>query len=199
MTEPTANRPNLVAVAGPNGAGKSTVGPRLLKETLGVTKFVNADLIAQGLAGYEPEGAAFEAGRIMIERLRQLARHRTDFAFETTLSGRAYARWIGGLARTGYRFHLVFLWLPSATFAVERVRDRVALGGHHVPEEVVRRRFRAGLENFFDLYRPLCATWRLYDNSSAGPPRLVAFGQGVTEPEVRDPSRWGEILRMTER
>lgn len=188
-----------MAVAGPNGAGKSTVGPRLLKETLGVTKFVNADLIAQGLAGYEPEGAAFEAGRIMIVRLRELARDRADFAFETTLAGRAYARWIRGLVRRSHRFHLIFLWLPSATFAVERVRDRVTLGGHHVPEEVVRRRFRAGLENFFDLYRPLCATWRVYDNSSFGEPRLVAFGEEANETEVRDPGRWEEILRMAGR
>lgn len=93
--------PDLVALAGPNGAGKSTVGPALLRESLGIAIFVNADVIAQGLSGLEPEGAAFEAGRIMLERLDELARRRASFAFETTLSGRAYARRISHLLQNG--------------------------------------------------------------------------------------------------
>src|SRR5262245_60452014 len=100
-------QPTVIALAGPNGAGKSTAGPRLLRETLGVTVFVNADVIAQGLAAFEPERVAVAAGRLMLARLRELGRQRKTFAFETTLAGRAYAPWLDGLLGQGYEFDLV--------------------------------------------------------------------------------------------
>lgn len=125
--------PELVALAGPNGAGKSTVGPALLRESLGISIFVNADVIAQGLSGLEPEGVAFEAGRIMLERLDDLAQRRATFAFETTLSGRAYARRISAMLRTGTASTSCFSgwiaqswrWLGSRTeFAPAATRSR---------------------------------------------------------------------------
>lgn len=187
--------PSLVALAGPNGAGKSTVGPALLRNSLGISTFVNADVIAQGLSGLEPEGAAFEAGRIMLERLDELARRRESFAFETTLAGRAYARRISALQGEGYRFHVVFLWLDSPELAVARVADRVRAGGHAVPEDVVRRRYRAGLRNFLELYRPLAEMWQVYDNSSGGSdgPRLVAYGSGETTKSVLNEGMWRRV------
>lgn len=187
--------PELVALAGPNGAGKSTVGPALLRESLGISIFVNADVIAQGLSGLEPEGAAFEAGRIMLERLDDLARRRVSFAFETTLAGRAYARRISQMSQDGFRFHIVFLWLESAELAVARVEDRVRAGGHAIPEGVVRRRYRTGLRNFFELYRPLTSTWQVWDNSSesADAPRLVARGRGETIESVVDSRTWTRV------
>lgn len=72
----------LVVIAGPNGAGKSTVAPRLLRETLGVDEFVNADTIASGMSAFRPETAAVAADRVMLLRLRELAAQRVDFAFE---------------------------------------------------------------------------------------------------------------------
>lgn len=140
--------PGVVALAGPNGAGKSTTGPPLLKETLGVTQFVNADLIAEGLAAFDPAGAALTAGKVMLSRIKELANGRTTFAFETTLAGKSYARWLVELIKKGYLFHIVFLMLPSPEFALERVRDRVRRGGHAVPEQTVRRRFHTGLTDF---------------------------------------------------
>jgi predicted ABC-type ATPase len=127
-------RPAVVAVAGPNGAGKSTVAPLLLRETLEVTEFVNADTIARGLSGFDPQGAALAAGRIMVRRLRDLARRRVSFAFETTLASRPFVPWLRGLIREGYSFHLLFLWLPSVELAIGRVADRVRMGGQGVPE-----------------------------------------------------------------
>ncbi len=189
----TSSPPSLIALAGPNGAGKSTAGPALLKDTLGVTEFVNADLIAQGLSPFAPQTAAVAAGRIMLTRLRHLARRRATFAFETTLAGRAYAPWIRGLLAGGYRFHLLFLWLPSADFAVARVEDRVRMGGHSVPPEVVRRRYDAGMRNFFALYRPLASTWRVYDNASAPEPRLIASGERELVESVVDQASWSII------
>lgn len=190
-------RLSVVALAGPNGAGKSTAGPALLRRTLGITEFVNADVIAQGLSAFDPQAAAFTAGRIMLARLRELASRRVDFAFETTLAGTTYARWLQRLKSIGYRFDLLFLWLPSAEFAVARVADRVRYGGHDVPEATIRRRYRAGLRNFFTRYRPLADSWRLFDNS-APTPRLIARGSGASTGLVSDAVIWKRISEEAE-
>jgi predicted ABC-type ATPase len=191
-------RPSLIALAGPNGAGKSTAGPSLLKDTLGITEFVNADLIAQGLSPFAPDRAAVAAGRIMLARLRDLARQRATFAFETTLAGRAYVRWIAGLIDRGYLFHVIFLWLPSPEHAIARVADRVRRGGHHVPDEVVRRRYHGGLRNFFRLYRPMAESWRLYDNTRGVVPHLVARGGRAAATRVFDDLTWRRVTRGIE-
>jgi predicted ABC-type ATPase len=146
-TMPGPGRPHAVILAGPNGAGKSTLAPWLLAGELGVRTFVNADVIAQGLAGFDPASAAIEAGRIMLRRLDEMRRAGADFAFETTLSGLAHRRTIRRLHESGYETHLVYLWLPSPDTAVERVRTRVRLGGHDVPERDVRRRYARSLRN----------------------------------------------------
>jgi predicted ABC-type ATPase len=185
--------PALVAVAGPNGAGKSTAGPWLLKEALGIVRFVNADVIAEGLSAYAPETVALEAGRIMLGRLRELAERGETFAFETTLAGRAYVHLIRNAVDAGYGFDLLYLWLASPELAVSRVEDRVRRGGHAIPEQTVRRRYHRGLRNFFELYRPLSRRWRVYDNSSFGPPVLIASGSGSEVRRVEDSATWTRI------
>ncbi|MGH2367410.1 MAG: zeta toxin family protein [Chloroflexota bacterium] len=187
--------PNVVVIAGPNRAGKSTAAPFLLKDALGVTEFVNADVIAQGVSAFEPEQVAVMAGRIMLARLRELAQRRVDFAFETTLASRSFAPWLTRLVASSYAFHLVFLWLPAADFAVQRVAARVRLGGHSVPEEVVRRRYDAGLRNFFALYQPLTTTWQMYDSAVVGVPRLIAAGRGQRTDLVALPEVWTQVVR----
>ncbi|MBI5213013.1 MAG: zeta toxin family protein [Nitrospirae bacterium] len=187
-------QPHLIVIAGPNGAGKSTTAPSLLKGTLKVTEFVNADLIAQGLSGFRPEGAVFHAGRVMLERIHYLAKKRVDFAFETTLASRTFAPWITGLRKMGYDFHLVFLWLPNEDFAVARVSERVRMGGHNVPEETVRRRYHAGLKNFFRLYKPLADFWRVYDNSYPAGPRLIASGSRSESDNIKNIEIWNMIM-----
>ena len=190
----TNKKPHLIVIAGPNGAGKSTTAPSLLKGTLKVTEFVNADLIAQGLSGFQPEGAVFHAGRVMLERIRYLAKKRVDFAFETTLASKTFAPWISDLRKTGYDFHLVFLWLPNEDFAVARVAERVRMGGHNVPEATIRRRYHAGVKNFFRLYKPLADFWRFYDNSQPAGPRLIASGSRIEPDKVRDIEIWRSIM-----
>lgn len=192
---PAKRRPAVVVLAGPNGAGKSTTAPKLLKGTLAVTEFVNPDVIAQGLSGFSPERVAMAAGRIMLNRLRDLARQRATFAFETTLASRSFAPWLAALRAMGYRVHIVFLWLASANLAVKRVADRVTFGGHNVPEEDVRRRYEKGLRNFFNLYQPLASTWRIYDNSKPVGPRLVARGRGLEVTKVADHRTFAQINR----
>jgi predicted ABC-type ATPase len=189
----TEQPPHIIVIAGPNGSGKSTTAPSLLKGTLGVTEFVNADVIAEGLSAFQPEGAAFHAGRIMLERIHHLAKERVDFAFETTLASRTFAPWIDELKQTGYIFHLVFLWLPSAEFAVARVAERVRIGGHNVPEEIVRRRYNKGMSNFFQIYRPLADTWRLYNNSDQSGPDLIAAGGVNTQEVIYKSAIWNTV------
>lgn len=185
--------PHIIIIAGPNGAGKSTTAPSLLQGTLGVKEFVNADVIAQGLSAFQPETAAFHAGRIMLERLHYLAKERVNFAFETTLSSRTFAPWIDDLRKKGYICHLVFLWLPSPAFAIARVQERVRMGGHNVPEEVIRRRYNAGIRNFFQLYQPLTESWRFYDNSDPSGPKVIAAGGGKDVHTINNTEKWNII------
>lgn len=187
--------PSLVVLGGPNGAGKSTAAPALLRDTLAVTEFVNADTIARGLSAFDPDAAAIAAGRVMLGRLDELERVRADFAVETTPANRSLAARIERLRAVGYRVHVVFLWLPSADAAVKRVLRRVRNGGHDVPEATVRRRYGRGIRNFFDLYRSLGDSWRLYDNSGPRPYRLVAEGRGSGAQEIHDEDTWRQVLR----
>jgi predicted ABC-type ATPase len=165
--------PYVIVIGGPNGAGKSTSAPSLLKDSLEIMEFVNADTIAAGLSAFQPESVAIAAGRIMLGRMRHLADARENFAFETTLATRTLAPWLKGLQRSGYHVHLMFLWLQSAELAMSRVLDRVRAGGHDIPAEVVARRYWAGVRNLFDTYIPLANSWQVFDNSGNGP-RLIA-------------------------
>lgn len=190
--------PSIVIVAGPNGAGKSTIAPALLRGALAVNEFVNADVIASGLSAFDPDRAAIAAGRVMLARIRELASQRVNFAFETTLASRSFAPWLRQLVTSGYSAHLVFLWLPSADFAVDRVAERVRTGGHNVPPETVRRRYAAGLRNLFRLYQPLVSGWVLYDSS--GPvPRPVAEGLASHPPTVYDRDVWAAAQEQARR
>lgn len=128
-------RPRILIIAGPNGAGKTTFAQEFLLREADCPEFINADLIAQGLSPFKPEKAAFEAGKIMLREIQRRVAKKQEFAFETTLSGRNYARHIPRWRKRGYHVKLLFLSLPSADVAVTRVRMRVARGGHDVPEE----------------------------------------------------------------
>jgi predicted ABC-type ATPase len=187
------SRPLVVVLAGPNGAGKTTASRSLLADTLGVLTFVNADVIAQGLSGFDPDSAAFEASRIMLERLHGLANRRESFAFETTLAARSYAPWLDELRRSGYEVRLYYFWLQSADLAVARVRLRVSQGGHDVPEATVRQRYRRSLQNFFRLYQPAVSLWRAYDNTMGSPPLLVAEGDMTGAVWVANEESWQQM------
>lgn len=185
--------PRIVVLAGPNGAGKSTVAPRILRQGLQVDEFVNADVIARGLSASDPESVAFTAGRLMLERIRELAARRVDFAFETTLASRTFAPWIRRWSAEGYEVHLVYVWIPNPEFANLRVAQRVRDGGHRVPAPTVTRRFRRSLSNFRNLYRPLCKRWHVYANLDLSGLRLVATGSPEDVERVEDPNLWSEI------
>ena len=160
---------SLYIIAGPNGAGKTTFAREFLPNYIECLEFVNADLIASGLSPFSPEHVAIRAGSLLLERIHFLADRGTDFGFETTLSGKGYVRLLKDLKNRGYRIYLYFLWVDNVDIALERVADRVRRGGHNVPEKIVRRRFKRGLPNLFNLYRPLLDLWAIFDNSTDHP------------------------------
>ncbi len=167
----------IIIIGGPNGAGKTTFALTFLPVDK-CLNFVNADLIAIGLSPFDPDAAAIRAGRLMLEEIDGYLEREESFAFETTLSGRAYARRIQDWRDVGYRVELIFLKLEHVETAIDRVAARVAQGGHSIPEQVIRRRFIGGLLNFERLYQPIVDVWSIYDNSG-DKPRLIEIGQNT--------------------
>lgn len=186
--------PRVIVFAGPNGAGKTTHAEPILK-TIGISTFVNADFIARGLSGRDTESVAFEAGRIMLNRLRELASSKADFAFESTLSSRTFARFLSELKQQGYLISLFYFSLKSAPLAVQRVKLRVRLGGHAVPAEIVKRRFARSVSNFFTLYAPIANEWTLFDNSAGSEAQSIASYDGI-QLDIQDDRAWQRIQRL---
>ena len=156
-----------IIIAGPNGAGKTTFAREFLPNEANCPLFINADLIAAGLSPFAPEIVARRAGRIMMEDIALYVSEGKSFAFETTLAGLGYARMIPYWRTRGYMVKLIFLKLASPEEAIARVAMRVRQGGHHVPADVIRRRFDAGLRNFENIYRHRVNFWQYYDNSGS--------------------------------
>jgi predicted ABC-type ATPase len=138
------------------------------------------------------ESVAFDAGRLMLRRLNQLAEQRVDFAFETTLSSRTFVPFLCKLIDSGYRIHLAFFWVPSPELNIIRVEDRLRRGGHFIKEEDIRRRYTRSISNFFNLYRPLPIEWDFFDNSGVDPER-IARGFSSETRAVINTSLWSEL------
>jgi predicted ABC-type ATPase len=187
------SQPHVIVIGGPDGAGKSTIAPLVLRDYLAVPDFVNADQIAAGLSAFNPEGAAFEAGRIMLRRLDELAASGKSFAFESTLSSRTFSVFLKKLKSQGYHVGLCFVWLNSAELAKERVALRVQMGGHHIPDDVIERRYARSIQNFRNLYLPLADEWSLFDNSKLADPILIAEGFDKQAATIFEEESWNKI------
>ena len=188
-------QPTVVVIAGPNGAGKSTAAPFLLKQALGILEFVNADQIAVGLSAYAPETVSFQAGRIMLKRLHELAEANVSFSFESTLSSRTFALFLARCKAQGYSVQIFYVALPSAALAINRVALRVKLGGHNIPKADVERRFQRSLHNLFELYLPLADRWTVLDNAS-GTLRPIAHGT-AHRTYVEEAEKWLNLKQIT--
>ena len=156
----------MFIIAGPNGAGKTTAAYKLLPGVFKTVEFVNADEIAKGLSPLNSESVAFQAGRIMLERLAYLIEKKESFAFETTLSGLAYLRFLREAKQAGYTITFFYVWLESFELAINRVALRVSKGGHNIPLDVIERRYFKGIENF-KKYADLANKWYVYNNSGS--------------------------------
>lgn len=144
---------------------------------MGITIFINADLIAAGLSPFAPELVARRAGRLMLEEIDRCGAAGISFAFEITLAGMAYVHRISSWQSQGYSLKLVFLQLHSVEQAMARVQLRVRQGGHSIPPGMIARRFNAGLRNFEALYRPSVDKWLTIDNGGPTPQLLSEGGR----------------------
>ena len=170
--------PRVLIFAGPNGAGKTTFAREYLPNEAQIVQFVNADLIAVGISPFAPDTADVAAGRIMLDRLDELASEGTDFALETTLSGNWLYKKVLQWQALGYTVSLHYITLPDPETAIQRVAKRVKKGGHFIPDEVIRRRFHRSLEMLERKYKPIVDRWIVYDNMEK-PPRIVDEGTKV--------------------
>ena len=188
-----AAHPNCYIIAGSNGAGKTTFATEFLPLYANCRNFINPDLLARAYSPFDPDAGMLRAGRAVLERIAEFTNARTDFAFETTLSGRTYLPLLRRIKRAGFRLHMFYLWIPGPDLALLRIRDRVESGGHDVPEADVRRRFGRTLTNLFTLYRPLLDTLDFFDNSS-DTPRLV-FEDEAGRTKVSDAALYEGLRR----
>ncbi|WP_428224563.1 zeta toxin family protein [Flavobacterium sp.] len=185
----------IYVISGCNGAGKTTASYTLLPEILDCKVFVNADEIAKGLSPFEPESVAFEAGRIMLERIAQLIKEGKTFSLETTLSTKSYKGIFQKAINSGYQVHLLYFWLNSSDLAVKRVKARVKEGGRNIPKDVIKRRYVRGLDNLFNIYVSLSSKVYLFDNSND---EVALLAQGIFGfQEIYDEKIWQKIVRKS--
>jgi len=183
----------LYIIAGCNGAGKTTASYTILPEILDCNEFVNADEIAKGLSPFQPEKSGIEAGRLMLKRIKTLLAKGENFAFETTLATRSYIKLIENAKTLNYQVTCLFFWLHSMELAISRVETRVKEGGHHIPKEIIKRRYKSGLINFFKLFLPIIDNW-LFVNNSGDLYEVIAEGtkEDVT---INNLLKWDELKR----
>ncbi len=184
--------PTLFIISGCNGAGKTTASYTLLPEMLECRQYVNSDEFAKGLSPFDPGSVSVQASRLMLLRIRYLLRRKEDFSIETTLATRSLLKMITEAQAEGYSVTLLYFWLNSPDLAVARVKARVAAGGHNIPEETVRRRYRVGLGYFFRDYAPICDRWILADNSEV-PFRVIAEGSRDEITVIKDHETFNRI------
>lgn len=185
--------PKLYVIAGPNGAGKTTFIKRTVPEEFRLLDFLNADEIARGLSPFDPGRAQFEAGRLVLGRFEQFVAEGRDFCLETTLSGKTYRRHFERARAAGYFIRLDFFLLPRVEISRRRVANRVAHGGHDVPEEHLVRRFKLGIQNLFHHYRRTLDEWRIFRNDLT-PPLLIAAGD-ATEMRVVNATEFAKVVQ----
>jgi len=189
--------PNLYIIAGCNGAGKTTASFTVLPDMLNCDEFINADEIARGLSPFNPDKAAIDAGRIMLNKIDESILNNKDFGFETTLASRSYLNTINKAKQNGYTVTLVFFWLDSVDLAIERVKARVVEGGHNIPRVVVTRRYYSGLSNLFNIYIPACDYWMIFNNS-VSPSILIAEGYSNIELDIKNISTFDAIKQVSQ-
>lgn len=187
--------PRLYIISGCNGAGKTTASYSLLPEMLECSEFVNSDEFAKGLSPFDPDKAAIGATRFVIKKIQYLIKRQVDFGIETTLATRTLMRTIEMAHKAGYSVTLLYFWLNSPELAIERVRARVQSGGHNIPEETIRRRYKVGIGYFFKDYAPVCERWILADNSQI-PFRVIADGSRNDVINIKDEEIYNKIYNI---
>ena len=184
----------MYIISGPNGSGKTTASYSILPELLDCSEFVNSDEFAKHLSPFAPEGAYITASRLMLKKVQYLFDRREDFCIETTLATRALIKLTRKAQALGYYVTVLYLWLESPDMAVERVAARVRTGGHDIPEETIRRRYRMGIQYLFDSYMQTCDKWILADNSR---PPFAIIAEGTKKGfAIRDMEKYRKVKEV---
>jgi predicted ABC-type ATPase len=189
--------PNIYVIAGCNGAGKTTCAFSILPDILATNEFVNADLIAKGISPFNESTVSFEAGRIMLTRIKELMVLKKDFVFETTLSTISYVKLLQEAKNHGYSIHLLYFWLKSYDLAIKRVKRRVEKGGHNIPEDVIIRRYDKSLVNLNKHFLPLVDAAIIFDNSNESP-EVIAEKEN-NKYKIEKEILWQQILQHTKK
>jgi len=158
---------NVYIIAGPNGSGKTTFANTFLPEYTQCNRFINADLIAQGLSPFSPQIVAIKAGKLVLEQIKEYTKNNVTFSFETTMAGTTHTKYFKMLKKNNYKINIFFLWIPSTQLAIARVKSRVLQGGHNIPIIDIKRRYNRSIKNFFTTYRLLANQWMLFNNSQS--------------------------------
>ncbi|MGK7945183.1 MAG: zeta toxin family protein [Microcystaceae cyanobacterium] len=187
--------PELYIISGCNGSGKTTTAKQILPYFLDIYEYVNADEIAVGLSPFRPESVSLQAGKLMIKRLNELLNRQINFAFETTLSGLNYIRFIKKCQNQNYQINLIYFWLKDPQLAIARVNQRVVSGGHNIPRDVIIRRYHRGQKNLIESYLPLCDTWIMFDNSKTVT-ELVATYTSKQQTTIYQPEIFNKIQQI---
>lgn len=160
--------PEVIFIAGPNGAGKTTFVNQLLPPAVEGLVYINVDEIARDYRHLPTGQRNLRAGRAMLEAIDKLTSQRQEIVIETTLATLMYSRKIPCWQSLGYHVSIMYLRLPSADVAVSRVAQRVAAGGHSIPEEDIRRRFARSWQYLHDRYIPIVDFWSIWEADGDG-------------------------------
>ena len=179
--------PSLTVFGGPNGSGKSSI-IRLI-DFEGRENILDADAIAKRISPNAPHLAALRAGREVLNRTQEYVRSGTSFAIETTLSGGWIVTAIEEAREARFFVRLIYVCVETPEQNVQRVRERVARGGHHVPEDDVRRRYDRSLSRLRDLVTNVDQAI-FYDNSGTEPRRVLEIRSGAIATRVSDLPDW---------
>jgi predicted ABC-type ATPase len=179
-------KPVFYLIAGANGSGKTTLAHELLHEEKLV--FLNADEIAARIQ----DDVGLAAGKILLKELDDVLAAKKSFAIESTISGSHHLRVLEKTKNAGYETVFVYVFLDNVELNVTRIRKRVLLGGHNVPEADVRRRYERSMTNFRNV-KKLINRWELYYNGGMSY-NLVARGNGGEE--VLDSQLYEKFKRM---
>ncbi len=180
-----AKLPTIYLIGGCNGAGKTTFAREFLPKEVKCLRFLNADEIARGLSPFDPGAAGVQAARILLTQIKECVRRKETFALESTLSGKTYIRLLREAKKSGYTLELHYLWLSSPTQAIARVKQRVLQGGHHVPAQDIRRRFKRSKLHLVNDYLLLADNWAVWDSRNL-PAKQLASSVMHDENDVKD-------------
>lgn len=158
----------------------------------GCERFINADLIAAGLSPLDPEGHLFAASRVFLREIREAIDREEDFSFETTLAGRSHLKLIRDLLEKGWEVELFYLALPNPELSRKRVAERVAHGGHSIPERDIERRFPRSLGNLFGDLGKAATRTRCFLNDRDIP--LPVFDQTGEQIELLEENVYHQLL-----